>query len=41
MADILIIPSPDDFSPRWVMCDGEIIYRGGKSLVEPRNILSR
>ena len=23
MADILIIPSPNDFSPQWVMCDGK------------------
>jgi adenine deaminase len=35
MADILIIPSPDEFSPRLVMCDGKIIYRDGKSMVEP------
>jgi len=39
MADILIIPSPDDFSPQWVMCDGKIIYRHGKSLVEPQKVL--
>ncbi len=38
MADILIIPSPDDFSPQWVMCDGKIIYRDGKSLVEPQKV---
>jgi adenine deaminase len=38
MADILIIPSPDDFSPQWVMCDGKIIYRDGKSLVEPNKV---
>jgi adenine deaminase len=38
MADILIIPSPDDFSPQWVMCDGKIIYRDGKSLVEPKKV---
>jgi adenine deaminase len=38
MADILIIPSPDDFSPRWVMCDGKIIYRDGRSLVEPPKV---
>jgi adenine deaminase len=38
MADILTIPSPDDFSPRWVMCDGKIIHRDGKSLVEPRKV---
>ena len=38
MADILIIPSPDDFSPQWVMCDGKIIFRDGKSLAEPRKV---
>jgi adenine deaminase len=38
MADILIIPSPDDFSPQLVMCDGKIIYRDGKSLVEPKKL---
>ena len=38
MADILIIPSPDDFSPQLVMCDGKIIYRDGKSLVEPKKV---
>lgn len=38
MADILIIPSPNEFSPRWVMCGGKIIYRDGKSLVEPRKV---
>ena len=38
MADILIIPSADDFSPQWVMCDGKIIYRDGKSLAEPKKV---
>jgi adenine deaminase len=38
MADILIIPSPDDFSPQWVMCYGKIIYRDGKSLVGPKKV---
>jgi adenine deaminase len=38
VADILIIPSPDDFSPQLVMCDGKIIYRDGKSLVKPRKV---
>jgi adenine deaminase len=36
MADLLIIPSPNDFSPQLVMCDGKIIYKDGKSLAEPR-----
>jgi adenine deaminase len=38
MADILIIPSPDEFSPQLVMCDGKIIYRDGKSMVEPKKV---
>jgi adenine deaminase len=38
MADLLIIPSPNEFSPQLVMCDGRIIYKDGKSLAEPRNI---
>ncbi len=38
MADILIIPSPDEFSPQLVMCDGKVIYRDGKSMVEPEKI---
>ncbi len=38
MADILIIPAPDEFSPQLVMCEGRIIYRDGKSMVEPENI---
>jgi len=36
LADLLIIPGPDDFSPQLVMCDGKIIYKDGKSLAEPR-----
>jgi adenine deaminase len=38
MADLLIIPGPDDFSPQLVMCDGKIIYKDGKSLAEPRKV---
>jgi adenine deaminase len=36
MADMLIIPNPNDFSPQLVMCDGKIIYEDGKSLAEPQ-----
>jgi len=39
MADILIIPSPEEFSPQLVMCDGKIIYRDGKSIAEPTKIV--
>jgi len=38
MADILLIPSPNEFSPQLVMCDGKIIYRDGKSLAEPQKV---
>jgi adenine deaminase len=38
MADLLIIPSPNDFSPQLVMCGGKIIYKDGKSLAEPRKV---
>jgi adenine deaminase len=40
MADVLIIPSPNDFSPQWVMCNGKIIYKDGKSLAEPKKVSS-
>jgi adenine deaminase len=36
VADMLVIPSPEEFSPRLVMCDGKIIFKDGKALVEPR-----
>jgi adenine deaminase len=37
-ADMVIIPSPHDFSPRLVMCDGKVLYRDGKLMVEPKKI---
>ena len=40
MADIVIIPSRDEFSPQLVMCGGKIIYRDSKSLVEPKKVFS-
>jgi adenine deaminase len=40
MADVLIIPSADDYLPQLVMCDGKIIYRNGKSFVEPKKVSS-
>jgi adenine deaminase len=39
MADIVITPSPEEFSPRLVMCDGKIIFRDGKTLVEPAEVV--
>lgn len=38
MADLVLIPSPKEFSPRLVMCDGKVIFQDGKSLAEPRKI---
>jgi len=38
IADILIIPSPDEFSPRLVMCAGKIIFREGRLNVEPKKV---
>jgi adenine deaminase len=38
MADILIIPSPEDYSPQWVMCNGIIIFKDGRAMVEPKKI---
>lgn len=38
MADLLVIPSPDEFSPQLVMCDGKIIFKDGKSLAEPKRL---
>jgi adenine deaminase len=39
MADILMIPSPEKFSPELIMCGGKIILKNGKVLVEPRKTL--
>ncbi|MDP2970461.1 MAG: adenine deaminase C-terminal domain-containing protein, partial [Deltaproteobacteria bacterium] len=38
MADLLIIPSLEDFSPCLVMCNGNIIFRDGESLAEPKKV---
>lgn len=35
-ADILIIPSPDEFFPQLVMCGGRIIFQDGKALAQPK-----
>jgi len=35
MADILIIPSVGEFSPRFVMREGKAIFKDGKATVEP------
>jgi adenine deaminase len=36
MADLVIIPSPENFEPRLVMCGGKIIFEKGRSVAEPR-----
>ena len=38
MADVLMIPSKDEFSPRLVMCGGQIIFKDGRNMVEPRKV---
>jgi len=38
MADILIIPSKDEFSPQLVMCGGKILFRDGRNMVEPHKV---
>jgi adenine deaminase len=37
LADILIIPSPTEFAPQLVMCNGRIIFQDGQTLAEPKN----
>lgn len=37
-ADLVMIPSPQDFSPRLVMCDGKILFQDGKLLVGPKKV---
>lgn len=38
MADIVLIPSPENYSPQLILCDGKLIYRDGKVLAQPRPI---
>ena len=38
MADVVMIPSTDEFSPQMVMCDGKMIFKDGKTMVGPRRI---
>ena len=38
MADILIIPSKDEFSPQLVMCGGQILFKDGRNVVEPSKV---
>jgi adenine deaminase len=38
MADILIIPSPNEFSPQLIMCAGQILFKDGRNTVNPREV---
>ncbi len=38
MADVVIIPSPKEYSPQLVMCEGRIIFEDGEAAVEPRRV---
>ena len=38
MADIVMIPSIEDFSPRLILCGGKAIFENGKRLVEPKKV---
>jgi adenine deaminase len=38
MADVVMIPSKDVYSPQLVMCGGQIIFKDGRSTVEPRQV---
>jgi len=38
MADVVMIPSKDVYSPQLVMCGGKIIFKDGRSIVEPRQV---
>jgi len=38
MADILISPSPEEFSPQLVMCNGNVLFQDGRRLVEPEKV---
>ena len=38
MADLVIIPSPGEYAPQLVMCEGRVIFEGGKPTVEPRKV---
>ncbi len=38
MADLVIIPSPEEYSPQLVMCSGRVTYKDGQRTVEPRKI---
>jgi len=38
MADLVVIPSPENYSPQLVMCEGKIIFKDGKNRAEPKRV---
>ena len=38
MADLVIIPSPGEYAPQLVMCEGKTIFKDGKPTVVPRKV---
>lgn len=38
VADILAIPSAKEYSPQWVMREGKVIFRNGRTLTEPKKV---
>jgi adenine deaminase len=38
MADFVVIPSPENYSPQLVMCQGKIIFKDGENRAEPKKI---
>ena len=38
MADLVIIPSKEEFSPQLVMCGGQILFKDGRNMVEPSKV---
>jgi adenine deaminase len=39
LADMVVIPSPEDFSPVTVIREGQVIFRDGRNLEEPRKTI--
>ncbi len=38
LADLVMIPSPEEYSPQLVLCGGRAIFKDGKALTEPRSV---
>ncbi len=38
MADLVIVPSRETFLPQYVMCEGRVIFKDGKNMIEPRMV---